>query len=105
LVLPQLSGDYKLIHLFIPLFLFFNAQKSSRLDWLYALMFGLLLIPKDYYWFGKVISDNGTHDISISMIINIIILVGMFLLIMGTGLEKWYKNEWRSRLQSRSASH
>jgi len=89
LLLPQVSADYKLIHVFIPLFLFFNASKRSRLDWVYIALFGLLLIPKDYYLLRSVISDGGASDISISVIINFIVLIAMLLLIIGTGLKNW----------------
>jgi hypothetical protein len=89
LLLPQVSADYKLIHVFIPLFLFFNAPKRSRLDWVYIVLFGLLLIPKDYYWLGNVISDADVADISISVIINCIVLIAMLFLITCTGLKNW----------------
>jgi hypothetical protein len=93
LLLPQVSADYKLIHIFIPLFLFINAPRPSRLDWLYIVLFGLLLIPKDYYLLSKVFSEGGTADISISVIINHIVLIIMLLLIIGTGLKNWISPE------------
>lgn len=98
LLLPQVSADYKLIHMFIPLFLFFNASKSSQLDWVYIALFGLLLIPKDYYLLGNVISDAGVSDISISVIINFIVLIAMMSLIIGTGLKNWISSQ-KERLQ------
>jgi hypothetical protein len=93
LLLPQVSADYKLIHIFIPLFLYINAPRPSRLDWLYIVLFGLLLIPKDYYLLSKVFSEGGTADISISVIINHIVLIIMLLLIIGTGLKNWISPE------------
>lgn len=48
LLLPQLSADYTLIHVFLPLMLFLNARSASRLDLVYATLFGVLLIPLDY---------------------------------------------------------
>jgi hypothetical protein len=89
LLLPQVSAEYKLIHIFIPLFLFINAPKPDRLDGVYVILFGLLLIPKDYYLLSKVFSDAGAADISISVIINYMALITMFLLIIGTGIENW----------------
>ncbi len=50
-VLPYTSTDYKLTHLLIPLFLFINYTKKEGLDFLYVLLFSLILIPKDYYVF------------------------------------------------------
>lgn len=89
LLLPHISADYKLIHIFLPLFLFINVSKPNRLDKVYIVLFGLLLIPKDYYLLSKVISDSGVSDISISVIINDMALIIMLFLIIGSGLKKW----------------
>ena len=67
ILLPQVSFDYKLIHLFIPLMLFINYSKSSKFDIPYAVMFGLLLIPKDYYII--------TQDVSIAVLLNPLIMM------------------------------
>jgi hypothetical protein len=47
-LLPHVSADYKLLHIFIPLLLFVNQDSPEKNDLLYAILFGLLLIPKDY---------------------------------------------------------
>lgn len=44
--------DYKLIFIFIPLWLFVNAEKKSKFDFIYTILFGLLLIPKKYLIIG-----------------------------------------------------
>lgn len=88
LLLPHVSADYKLIHLYLPLFLFILADEHSRLDYLYLLIFGLLMIPKDYYYFPTTLSDSLTHDISISVMINIVLMVLMSALIVVSGLRK-----------------
>jgi hypothetical protein len=80
LLLPPLSADYKLIHIYIPLFLFCNNSQLSKLDDLYVLFFAILIVPKDYYFFEKLASNEsinnlGMHDISIATPINIIILI------------------------------
>ncbi|MFA7658053.1 MAG: glycosyltransferase 87 family protein [Candidatus Gastranaerophilaceae bacterium] len=46
LLMPYLVFDYKLIFLFIPLWLFAEVKESSRFDLIYTILFGLLLIPK-----------------------------------------------------------
>lgn len=48
LLLPEISYDYRLIHLLGPVMLFIVAPPAGRDDWLYAIGFGLLLIPKAY---------------------------------------------------------
>ncbi len=62
LLLPQVSYDYKLIHLFIPLMMFVNHDEPSKFDLSFSILFGLLLIPKDYYIIAK--------DISVAVLIN-----------------------------------
>jgi len=49
-LLPFVSGDYKLLHFFIPLFLFVNSRERDADDGLYALLFGLILTPKNYFF-------------------------------------------------------
>ncbi len=77
ILLPQISYDYKLISLMIPVVLYFQAEEQGKFDKYYAILFGLLLIPKDYYII--------TIDLSISSILTpIILLVLMILLVVET---------------------
>lgn len=48
LVIPHVIFNYKLIFLFIPLWLFIISEKKSRFDLAYSIIFGLLLIPKKF---------------------------------------------------------
>ena len=72
LLLPQLTHDYKMIHLYIAMMLFLNSHKQSQYDMLYAILFGLLLIPKDYLMIQS--------DISIAVFLNPLFM----LMIAGT---------------------
>jgi hypothetical protein len=72
LLLPQVTFDYKMIHLYIALMLFLNSHKQSQYDILYAILFGLLLIPKDYFLIKP--------DISIAVFLNPLLM----LMIAGT---------------------
>jgi hypothetical protein len=93
LLLPPISADYKLLHVYIPLYMFLNAKHSHKIDIFYLLMFSLLLIPKDYYYLTAVIGDaDGAHDISISVIINILIIIGISALIIVSGTKNWIAN-------------
>lgn len=72
LLIPYLVNDYKLIFLFVPIWLFIKEKEKSNFDLAYAILFGLLLIPKnivflDYLFLGRVFS--------ISIIINPIIMI------------------------------
>ena len=87
LLLPQISADYKLMHIYLPMFLFIISDDHSRLDIIYLLIFGLLMIPKDYAYFPHALSDAGTNDISISVMINIVLMVVMSIFIIFSGLK------------------
>jgi hypothetical protein len=89
LLLPHVSADYKLIYIFIPMFLFINSDKKSKFDLFYIIIFGLLLIPKDYYIFPKIISDCGYSDISIAVVLNILLIIVMIALIIIEGFSSW----------------
>lgn len=52
LVMPFVTFDYRLIFLFIPLWLFVKAREHCKFDLVYAILFGLLLIPKRFLWVG-----------------------------------------------------
>jgi hypothetical protein len=91
LLFPHISVDYKLLHLFIPLFLFINFNKKGKFDLFYIIIFALLLIPKDYYMFSKIISDSCFSDISIAVVLNITLLILMLCLIITDGLGRRFE--------------
>jgi hypothetical protein len=99
ILLPTISADYKLLFVFVPLFLFLdNPGGTSKWDTLYLLLFGVLLIPKSYYYFQNVFSDaSKAHDITISVVINILVLITMSLLIIATGTRVWILGLWKQR--------
>ena len=82
---PLVSGDYKLLHVFIPLFLFINKPERSRLDWLYTLLFSLLLIPTDYYRLSAF------PEASSSVLIYPSIMSGMVLAIIIPGSIEFFR--------------
>lgn len=88
LVFPHISSDYKLLHVYIPLYLLINTAKPSRRDLGYIVMFSLLLIPKDYYLLPRISSDSGVYDISIAVLLNPAILVGMMTHIILDGFRR-----------------
>ena len=80
---PFVSGDYKLIHIFIPLFLFVNSDDTDKFDLLYAILFGLLLIPKAYLHY------NSNPEITSSVIINPLLMVFFMIFIIRDGSVIW----------------
>ena len=64
--LPFVSGDYTLIHYFIPIYLFLNAPAMARgRDMVLAVLFALLLIPKSYFYHWPV-----APELTIAVVIN-----------------------------------
>lgn len=84
-LLPQVSGDYKLLHLLLPLILFVNAQETDgiRIDRLYLLLFGFLIIPKDYYHFPVLPEAN------LSVLLNPLLMFALTILIFVEGLKRF----------------
>jgi len=73
IMLPQVSFDYKLVNLLIPIILFLGCETKSKKDLILSILFGLLLIPKDYY---IIVSD-----LSIATVINPILLFSTLIFI------------------------
>jgi len=94
LLLPQISADYKMLHLYLPMFMFIITEDRSRLDIFYLVAFGLLMIPKDYAYFPHVLSDAGTNDISISVMINFSLMVIMSFLIVASSLKSIFSKHF-----------
>jgi hypothetical protein len=88
LLLPPISADYKLLLVYLPLYLFINSDRPSRLDPAFLAVFGALLVPKSYYYLPTVISDAlpRVHDISIAVPANVVLLLLLGLLIVIPGL-------------------
>ena len=80
LLLPPTSADYRLIYIFIPLAFFINDSRSTKNDFLYSILFGLLLIPKIYIFFK---SYNG-HGLD-GLIINPLLMMFFVFLILKEG--------------------
>jgi len=82
MIFPPSSSDGKLFVVFIPLWIFINSQSKSKKDWLYAILFGLILIPKNYLQF---IDPAGYDNFNISFILNPLILIIMSTTIIVEG--------------------
>ncbi len=79
LVTPYIMIDYKLLFLFVPIALFVNAKEKTNFDLIYAILFGLLLVPKNIVIVSKVYAPLW---FSLSVVVNpLIILTFMGLLI------------------------
>jgi hypothetical protein len=76
------------------MFMFIITEDRSRLDIFYLVAFGLLMIPKDYAYFPHVLSDAGTNDISISVMINFSLMVIMSFLIVASSLKSIFSKHF-----------
>jgi len=97
-LLPAVSGDYKLLYVFIPLFLFINFSKKSRWDFVYLVLFSLLLIPKNYdqFVFPNLFINKMAN---IGIVINPMLMSLISFLIIAQGL-----NRLRQRLRNKPIS-
>lgn len=82
LMLPYVVADYKLIFLIIPLWLFISSKEKTRFDLAYAVLFSLLLIPKNIIVITHLTSITASPFFSLAIIINPLILLSLFGLII-----------------------
>lgn len=81
LLVPYIICDYKLIFLFVPIWLFVNAEEKTGFDGVYTILFGLLLIPKKIFtWWihAATISRLVTYGVIINPII-MILFIGLII--------------------------
>ena len=78
--LTPVAFDYKLLMFMVPIFLFITSkeQESKRVTYLYSTIFGLIMIPKDYYYFQEMAA------VSIQVLINPILIYTLILFL-------WYE--------------
>lgn len=88
LLLPFVSTNYRLLELFILVYLFINA-KSGRNDLLITILFALLLIPKNYFFMTLDQNIVASWDI----VINPLLLVFILFIMLDNSLLKKYKSD------------
>lgn len=77
LLVPYIIMDYKLIFLFVPIWLFINAEEKTALDAAYTVLFGLLLFSKRIFvfWiFAEGMPQFATYDVIINPIIMLVFI-------------------------------
>lgn len=84
LLFANVSFDYRLIYLMIPIMLFIisNEKLTNKSNIFYGILFGLMLIPKNYY-----ITDFSFSTANIGGIINPLLFIIMIVAIMKDGLK------------------
>jgi hypothetical protein len=86
LLLPYSSTAMRMLYLFIPLLLFLRTENVSRLNRLYALLFGLLLIPKSFihFIFSPLVSVTVRGEVTEMALIDPALLMVMLTVILVT---------------------
>ncbi len=79
ILLPHVSFDYKLIFVLLPALLFMTSTELSRFDPIYAILFGLLLIPKPF-WFS--LNNEGSNATTLSSILNPVLMTALIFTIL-----------------------
>jgi hypothetical protein len=79
-LLPLVSGDYKLLHLFIPFYLFLQQPEQSPNDKFIVVLFGLLFIPKAYWRLPDL------PEASIAVFINPLLMLTLVTVVMKDSL-------------------
>lgn len=96
LLLPYNTYDYKLIFIFIPLWLFVTSKEKGKFDFAYSILFALLLIPKHIIILNQIISPTATKWFSLSIIFNPLIMILISCLIV---FEQFYNNRKEKKVK------
>jgi hypothetical protein len=75
ILLPINTHDYRLTYLFIPMLMYLATRDKTRNDLLIVILWGLLLVPKNYYRLQQPPQNIG-------MIINPLLLIGLLICIV-----------------------
>lgn len=79
LLFSPVSADYKLLHMYIPLFLFINSKEHTKFDLFYLVLFSLIFIPKNYF-------HQNASDVNLGVVLNPLILLCMMMGIIREGI-------------------
>jgi len=90
ILFPHISCEYKMINIFLPIYFFLDENRDHRHDLFFLILFVLMLIPNNYYFFSQIWSDSGHQDISISVMIQGIAMILMILTIVKDGIIRKY---------------
>lgn len=97
-LLPTVSADYKLLHIFLIFFLFINESSTDPVDILYLVILDLLLIPKNYLHFRY------SPEITSSVLTNPLLMAALITLIIWSGIRDYRKSRITDRQESISAT-
>jgi len=82
LILPMFSPDYKMASLLLAAFLFIENEKPDSSSVMYAILFGLIFIPKEISRLPFVRWENFHDSVGIGVIINPLLLISFAAVII-----------------------
>jgi hypothetical protein len=92
ILVPTISFEYRMLHLYLPLLLFLAAPETRRSDLLFVVLFGLLLVPKGL----PVLFD----DVNVGSLVNPLLLAGLMTAVV---VDAALDERARSRLRAIAA--
>ena len=87
ILVPSVSYEYRMIHVYLPLLLFLAVSERRRFDALYVVLFGLLLVPK-----GLPILYA---DVNVGTVLNPLLLVALMAAIVIDAARTRGVSPWR----------
>ena len=84
ILLPYNSGDYRLTYLFAPMLMYMSVAERTRRDVWIVVLWGLLLVPKNYYLLHLAPSHYYSFEVyqTVGMVINPLLLIAMLVCIL-----------------------
>lgn len=101
LLFPYIIGDYKLIFLILPIWLFVNAKEKSRFDLVYTILFSLLLVPKNIIILTHLTGQNASPFFSLSIIVNPLLMASIFCLLIYEQLKETKEKDIKCKNQKK----
>lgn len=80
LLLPFNTHDYRLIYLFVPMLMYVATSRDERHSLIIMILWGLLLVPKNYYRLGP--------EQNVGMVINPLLLMALLICILPDAFSK-----------------
>jgi hypothetical protein len=102
LLLPNVTGDYRLLYIYLPVALLLNAPDRSRVDLVCLGLFGCLLVPMDYRY-GVAAFNPGwaASATSSSVVVYPVIMLALMVLV---ALDAWRTADLRPRAAHENAA-
>jgi len=88
ILLPHVSGDHRLVLLYLP-FMLFIREASGRLDRTAAVLFALLMVPKAYYFMYRTTLSDSPGGVAEGVVINPLLLIALGGVILYGGWREW----------------